>query len=119
MPWKDSETDTAVRPGQTFLREQTLLLGALRVPQNRQEENGGLGLPDFTFYLRGCVHEHAVFRFCFEERMPLCSKCLKTTDLLTLENKDSINGETRVIFMAGGGLNTRKGRRGGLLPFLE
>ena len=64
------------------------------------------------------MHEHIVFKFCFEERIPLCSKCLKTTDLLTLEDKDSINGET-VIFKAGGGLNTRKDRREGLLPSLE
>ena len=64
------------------------------------------------------MHKHTVCKFSFEERIPLCFKCLKTNDLDLKKNKDGINGEKNQEFFLGGvALNIGKDKEGRVFDF--
>lgn len=114
MMWKDSKTDIATRPVQNFLLSKVANLTSwspykfLEVPGGKWSPSKSPTLP---FYLWECVRKQCMLCFLFEERIPLCFKCLKTNDLDFLKNKDGINGE-KINFFLRRGIEHREGQGG-------
>lgn len=96
MMWKDSKTDIATRPVQNFLLSKVADLtswSSYKFPRSARRKTEPPKSPALPFYLWECVRKHSVCKFSFEERIPLCFKCLKTNDLDFFKNKNGINGE--------------------------